>query len=100
MRGMGFLLFIVIGGVLVWMLTRTRPFLELEPAYTLPGLRAQLGIGDQAVAVDITTGSGWYDYWRRALSGAYIAAGVMPPEGPLVACIVAPCPGTPVPQSP
>lgn len=96
MRGMGLLFFFVVGGVLVWMLTRTQPFSERLS----PGLRAQLGIGDQAVAVDITTGSGWYDYWRRALSGAYTAAGVMPPEGPLVACIVAPCPGTPVPQSP
>lgn len=92
MLRLGLLIFAAIGLVLLF-----RPGTVAAKGITI----TLNGWGDQAIATGpLDTGSAWYDYWRKVLSDTYTQVGVMPPEGPLVACLVAPCPGTPTPQSP
>jgi len=94
MRGIGLILFAGIALAFIYLMNRQSAFNE-KPVFG--GLFGN--ITDQAILSDIETGSHWYDYWRNVLTGTYERAGIMPPTGPLL-CIAAPCPGTPIPQSP
>jgi hypothetical protein len=104
MRNAGVLILFAIGAVVLWMLARQKP----RTVVTLGPHGGDVVYNDTAVSLNLDTGSNWYDYWRSVLNNAYIAAGVMPPEGPSGPCQVVSgitkditiCSGTPIPQSP